>query len=117
MSVIPDADHAEPAETPVGHELQEHVFVIRRPPANDFARRHADDSLVTVQQERPQELNRCTAFSPGGDSQQPQAAVEAFAAYRPEEHEPDPGRHQIYNDAYGRYREVYFALKPVFERA
>jgi xylulokinase len=44
-------------------------------------------------------------------------AVEAFVAYQPEEHRPDPERHAIYDDAYRRYREVYFALKPVFERA
>ena len=44
-------------------------------------------------------------------------AVVAFAAYQPDEHQPDPERNQIYNDAYGRYRDVYFALKPVFERA
>jgi len=44
-------------------------------------------------------------------------AVEAFAAYQADEHQPDPERRQIYDDAYTRYREVYFALKPVFERA
>jgi xylulokinase len=44
-------------------------------------------------------------------------AVAAFVAYQPEEQLPDPGRHQQYTDAYRRYREVYFALKPVFERA
>jgi xylulokinase len=43
-------------------------------------------------------------------------AVEAFVAYQPEEQVPDPERHQRYTDAYRRYREVYFALKPVFER-
>jgi xylulokinase len=41
-------------------------------------------------------------------------AVEAFVAFRPEEHEPDPGRREAYDDAYRRYRDVYFALKPVF---
>jgi xylulokinase len=41
-------------------------------------------------------------------------AVEAFVAYRPEEHEPDPERREIYDEAYRRYRDVYFALKPVF---
>jgi xylulokinase len=44
-------------------------------------------------------------------------AVEAFAAYLPDEHQPDPDCHEIYNDAYARYRDVYFALKPVFARA
>jgi xylulokinase len=43
-------------------------------------------------------------------------AVAAFVAYQPEEQLPDPERHQAYADAYRRYREVYFALKPVFER-
>jgi xylulokinase len=41
-------------------------------------------------------------------------AVDAFVAFRPEEHEPDPERREIYDEAYRRYREVYFALKPVF---
>ena len=41
-------------------------------------------------------------------------AVEAFVAYLPEEHEPDPGRREVYDDAYRRYRDVYVALKPVF---
>jgi xylulokinase len=36
-------------------------------------------------------------------------AVAAFVAYQPE-------AHQAYGDAYRRDREVYFALKPVFER-
>jgi xylulokinase len=44
-------------------------------------------------------------------------AVDAFVAYQPEEHVPDPERHQLYTEAYRRYRDVYFALKPVFERA
>jgi sugar (pentulose or hexulose) kinase len=42
-------------------------------------------------------------------------AVAAFVAYQPDEHVPDPGRHQRYSEAYARYRELYFALKPVFE--
>jgi xylulokinase len=41
-------------------------------------------------------------------------AVEAFVAFRPEEHQPDPERREIYDEAYRRYRDVYFALKPVF---
>ncbi len=41
-------------------------------------------------------------------------AVEAFVAYRPEEHEPDPERREVYDQAYRRYRETYAALKPVF---
>ena len=45
------------------------------------------------------------------------SAAGAFVAYRPEEHQPDPERRDVYNEAYGRYRDVYFALKPVFERA
>ena len=43
-------------------------------------------------------------------------AVNAFVAYRPEEHEPDPERREAYDEAYRRYRDVYFALKPVFAR-
>jgi xylulokinase len=42
-------------------------------------------------------------------------AVDAFVAFRPEEHEPDPQRREIYDEAYRRYRDVYYALKPVFE--
>jgi len=41
-------------------------------------------------------------------------AVEAFVAFRPEEHQPDPERREVYDEAYRRYRDVYFALKPVF---
>jgi xylulokinase len=41
-------------------------------------------------------------------------AVDAFVAFRPEEHQPDPERREIYDEAYRRYRDVYFALKPVF---
>ena len=41
-------------------------------------------------------------------------AVEAFVAFRPEGHEPDPERTEIYDAAYRRYRDVYYALKPVF---
>jgi xylulokinase len=43
-------------------------------------------------------------------------AVDAFVAYQPTEHLPDPEHHQAYSDAYGRYRDLYYALKPVFER-
>jgi xylulokinase len=41
-------------------------------------------------------------------------AVAAFVAFQPEEHAPDPQAREAYDDAYRRYREVYFALKPVF---
>ena len=41
-------------------------------------------------------------------------AVAAFVAFRPEEHVPDPEASEAYEDAYRRYRDVYFALKPVF---
>jgi xylulokinase len=44
-------------------------------------------------------------------------AVDAFVAFRPEEHQPDPERREVYDEAYRRYREVYFALKPVFASA
>jgi xylulokinase len=43
-------------------------------------------------------------------------AVSAFVAYEPDEHQPDPARADAYDEAYARYREVYFALKPVFAR-
>jgi xylulokinase len=42
------------------------------------------------------------------------SAVDAFVAYEPEEHQPDPDRQEAYAEAYGRYRDLYFALKPVF---
>jgi xylulokinase len=41
-------------------------------------------------------------------------AVEAFVAFRPEGHSPDPAATEAYELAYRRYRDVYFALKPVF---
>ena len=41
-------------------------------------------------------------------------AVKSFVSFRPDEHEPDPERGEAYDEAYRRYREVYFALKPVF---
>jgi xylulokinase len=41
-------------------------------------------------------------------------AVDALVAFGPEEHEPDVGRREAYDEAYRRYRDVYFALKPVF---
>jgi xylulokinase len=42
------------------------------------------------------------------------SAVDAFVAFRPDEHVPDLDRAGAYDEAYRRYREVYFALKPVF---
>src|SRR5438874_836520 len=41
-------------------------------------------------------------------------AVGAFVSYQPEEQVPDPERHAMYDEAYRRYRDVYYALKPVF---
>jgi xylulokinase len=43
-------------------------------------------------------------------------AVEAFVDYEPGEQQPDPKRHERYLDAYERYRELYYALKPLAER-
>jgi len=43
-------------------------------------------------------------------------AVEAFVAYRPGEQVPDPERREQYADAYRRYRDLYFTLKPIFDR-
>jgi len=42
-------------------------------------------------------------------------AVGSFVAYQPEEHHPDPEHQEAYARAYSRYRDVYFALRPVFE--
>ena len=42
-------------------------------------------------------------------------AVKAFVRYRPEEHVPDARSREAYEDAYRRYRDVYFAVKPVFD--
>ncbi|MFL5797369.1 MAG: FGGY-family carbohydrate kinase [Actinomycetota bacterium] len=41
-------------------------------------------------------------------------AVDAFVAFRPEEHVPDRGSAEAYEEAYRRYRDVYYALRPVF---
>jgi len=41
-------------------------------------------------------------------------AVRAFVRFRPEEHVPDPATREAYDEAYRRYRDVYFALRPVF---
>jgi sugar (pentulose or hexulose) kinase len=41
-------------------------------------------------------------------------AVAAFVSFQPEEHRPDPERQEAYERAHRKYREVYFALKPVF---
>jgi sugar (pentulose or hexulose) kinase len=41
-------------------------------------------------------------------------AVRAFVAYRPDEHQPDPERREVYDEAYRRYRDLYSALVPVF---
>ena len=43
------------------------------------------------------------------------SAVQAFVAYQPAEHVPDPERRRTYDDAYRHYRELYYALKPVFD--
>ena len=44
-------------------------------------------------------------------------AAQAFVRYRPGEDAPDPQRREIYDGAYARYRELYFALKPIFENS
>jgi xylulokinase len=41
-------------------------------------------------------------------------AVEAFVRFRPDVHEPDPSTRDAYEEAYGRYRAVYGALRSVF---
>jgi xylulokinase len=43
-------------------------------------------------------------------------AVRSFVTFEPEEHQPDPGHREAYEQAYRLYRDVYFALKPVFAR-
>ncbi len=42
-------------------------------------------------------------------------AGEAFVRYEPGEVTPDPAAREAYERMYALYREVYFALKPVFE--
>src|SRR6476619_4488543 len=43
-------------------------------------------------------------------------AVQSFVTFEPDEHQPDPQARDAYEDAYRLYRDVYFALKPVFAR-
>ena len=42
------------------------------------------------------------------------AAVQAFVRYEPDELAPDADTQERYDEAYRLYRDVYFALKPVF---
>jgi hypothetical protein len=37
-------------------------------------------------------------------------------AFLPDEHQPDPEMREAYDAAYALYRDVYFALRPVFTR-
>jgi xylulokinase len=41
-------------------------------------------------------------------------AVASFVSFQPDEHQPDPEQREAYEEAYRKYRKVYFALKPVF---
>jgi sugar (pentulose or hexulose) kinase len=43
-------------------------------------------------------------------------AVKSFVTFEPDEHQPDPRSRDAYEEAYGLYRDVYFALRPVFSR-
>lgn len=43
------------------------------------------------------------------------SSAAAFVTYDPQELEPDPGQHEAYSDAYMRYRDLYFALRPLFD--
>jgi sugar (pentulose or hexulose) kinase len=40
-------------------------------------------------------------------------AVEAFVSYEPRENVPDPDTHEEYIHLYSRYRELYYAVKPL----
>jgi xylulokinase len=44
-------------------------------------------------------------------------AAHAFVSFQPEEHEPDARATAVYDEAYGHYRALYDALRPVFSRA
>jgi len=54
------------------------------------------------------------AAAGAGIHQDVSSAAAAMVAYQAEEQQPDPASREVYDDAYRRYREVYFALKPVF---
>jgi xylulokinase len=43
-------------------------------------------------------------------------AVESFVTFEPDDHQPDRTCREAYEEAYRLYRDVYFALKPVFGR-
>ena len=49
-----------------------------------------------------------------GDPPQRRRRRGGLRPYRPEEHQPDPGVREAYDEAYVRYRKVYASLKPVF---
>jgi xylulokinase len=42
-------------------------------------------------------------------------AASRFVSFQPSEFEPDPDRKAVYDEAYKRYRRVYWSLKEVFE--
>jgi len=41
-------------------------------------------------------------------------AAAAFVRYEPEEVQPDPASSGVYDEGYRLYRDVYYALRPVF---
>jgi xylulokinase len=43
-------------------------------------------------------------------------AAAAFVAFEPHQHEPDAQLREAYDEAYARYRDVYYGLRPVFEK-
>jgi xylulokinase len=44
------------------------------------------------------------------------SAAGAMVDYQQEEQQPNPASREAYEDAYRRYRELYFALKPIFHK-
>jgi hypothetical protein len=67
-----------------GHQLQQHVLEVRRPPADDLPGGHAHQALVGVEQESAQQGHRRPALAPGGGAEQPEPCREGVGGVGPQ---------------------------------